>query len=57
MMQKMSKIREFEKEIEEMQDMMHDDANINEAKKRRLEGRIDNLKDKIRILNNDDKGN
>ena len=40
-----------------MQDMIYDDANINEAKKRRLEGRIDNLNDKIRILNNDDQGN
>ena len=57
MMQKMTKIREFEKEIEEMQDMIYDDANINKAKKRRLEGGIDNLNDKIRILNNDNQGN
>jgi hypothetical protein len=35
--------------------MLYDDANINEAKKRRLEGRIANLNDKISMLNNDDK--
>jgi hypothetical protein len=51
-LQKQMKVRELEREIEAMQDVLLDDPTTTESKKRRLLERIDNLRNKITILEN-----
>jgi hypothetical protein len=53
-LQKQTKVRELEREIKAMQDVMLDDPATTESKKRRLLDRIDNLRNKITILVNGD---
>ena len=53
-LQKQTKVRELEREIEAMQDVMLDDPATTESKKRRLLDCIDNLRNKITILENGD---
>jgi hypothetical protein len=53
-LQEQTKVWELEREIEAMQDVMKDDPATTESEKRRLLDRIDNLRNKITILENRD---